>query len=744
MTCNSISDFYNLQRSGIPYYGQHNIELHALQSVEHAKRFEDLRIVSTDIEVDSPDEFPYPEFAKYPVTCIAMVSKDEIVVFSLDPWEASKSMHKDVRYIHCKTERDLLERFINFWKANPPHIVTGWYTDSFDLPYLVNRINKILPGRSIELSPFFNIRDRTIKNKFGREIAIKDIMGVESLDLLRMYEKFVFESVPTHKLEYIASFDLGDGKLSFTGTHSEFRASDPQRYVDYCIQDAVLVLRINDKRQLLQIACHIAWLARMNLSNCYSPVRTWDAILCNNMRADNVFPLVIPDPPPLEEFLGAYVKEPIPGLYDWALSFDVNSLYPTLIRQFNMCATTIDQSSYSFPTCIGLPVDDRAAVVTEQVKNFDLEIQEGFATAINTVKFATGRKAYMAEAATSLFKDRVTAQATMLELLKLGKDTEASSYKTLQEAIKVTLNSLYGACANRYFRFYDIRIAESITSTGRYIIQSLQKDLNEFLGFDAVIASDTDSLYIHLGAKANSIEDVRAIEVDIDKFLKAQCQKIARKFNCTESLINLKREAIARRGLWTAKKRYALDVLDMKGVIKNEIKTTGLEVSQGSSSVTTKRIMKEALELILRGAGDNRIADRLELWYDEFKDLPVQEIAAVKKVGDMAKWVNDDGTYAKGMHTNVRAALAYNKFVGRVAIRDDDKVFMVKLIQPNPVDSEIVAIPLDAPNKVLKSIEPYIDRGAMFVLLIEATIGRLTDAAKIPIYGNLASGLDLM
>jgi DNA polymerase elongation subunit (family B) len=540
--------------------------------------------------------------------------------------------------------------------------------------------------------------------------------GLESLDLMRLYQKFVFESVPTHRLDYIASRELGEGKLEFTGTHSQFRASDPQKYVDYCIKDAELVLKTNDKRKLLQLACTVAWLAKMNISDVYSPVKTWDAILCNDMKADNVYPTIVADIPESKTFLGAFVKEPKPDIYDWVLSFDVTSLYPSLIMQFNMCASSMVLPSESIH------------LHEKMLDGYKLELEENLFTAANSVRFDGTKKAYMAEAAKRLFTDRVKAKAKMLELQKIGDNIGASQYKTLQEAIKVTLNSLYGACGNRWFRFYDIRIAEAITASGQYAIRKIEQNLNDYMGYDCVIAMDTDSVYVNCG-KDHTLDSIKVLEIELDKKIKEWCSEITQSFGCTESYIHLKRESIAKRGLWTGKKRYALDLLDVEGVSKSEIKTVGLETAKGSSAIITKKIMNEALELVMRGTDRNRIADKLDTWYDDFVKCDLVAMAEIMKVGDMAK--------EKGMHINARAAKALNDYYGRQVIQEDEKALIFYLNEPNIYDTNVVAVPLDADEHILKEVNRYVDYKKMYDKLVEKVVGRLADAANIPMVREL-------
>lgn len=730
--CQSFYDLSAKLRSGATCYGQHNIELQALSHLVHEKSYNSLKVYSLDLEVDAP-EFPVADLAKYPIVCIAVVSNKHKIVFSLDEWNSELSIHKNVKYIKCDSELDLLTRFINYWKFDYPHIVTGWNTDGFDLVYITNRMRQLLPDRVIELSPFLTVDDFTLRDKFGRENPAVRWLGIESLDLMRMYQKFVFESLPFYTLDYVSGFELGDGKLEFTGTHSEFRASDPQRFVDYCIKDAELVLHINDKRQLIQLACTVAWLARINISDVYSPVKTWDAILCNDMRENNIFPEVKDGNMLSTEYLGAYVKETPPGLYDWVVSFDVTSLYPSLIMQYNMCASTVlDNGTTSSP------------FMDELLDGAILTPMAGYCIAANKVQFANNKKAYMAESVKRLFNDRVTAKAEMIRLKKLKLDSEASAFKTLQEALKVTLNSLYGACGNKYFRFYDLRIAEAITASGQYISRRLQRSVQEFLKSECCIASDTDSLYLTLGDliqrgdKESELAQVKLLEIDIDKHFQSECQKISDEFNCNKSYISLKRESIATRGIWLAKKRYALDLIDLEGVPKDEIKTTGLAPNMGSAPVATKAIISDALEILIRKNGTNRLAERVEPWYEDYKKEGLHEIGKPAKVGEMVGKMLDDDKVAKGCHVTVRAALMYNKYLGKQAIRSGDRVFVCDMIQPNPFKSNVTAIPIDAPKEMIELVASYVDYGTMFRKLVEEALGRMAIVAQVPL--QLSSG----
>lgn len=322
-----------------------------------------IRVANCDIEVTA-GEFPNPTFAKFEIDAITHYDsiEDKYFVFDLlnsargrvEKWSkelAGKSIEEGgdevpqhildrVVYRSFESEKEMLNAYIEFWETHTPVIFTGWNVEGFDIPYIVNRIKNVLGvGAMNRMSPFAKITSKVITNMYGDK-EIFNISGIMVLDYMDLYKKFAFTSQPSYKLDYIAEYEAGINKLEYDGPIDKLRGSNHQRYISYNIIDVYCVQAIDAKRGFINLSISMGYYARMNIATVMSPVKTWDAILFNSLKADH---LVLPESKPniRQSYSGAYVKEPKPGAYKYVLSFDVTSLYPSIIRQVNISPETI-------------------------------------------------------------------------------------------------------------------------------------------------------------------------------------------------------------------------------------------------------------------------------------------------------------------------------------------------------------------------------------------------------------------
>ncbi len=535
-----------------------------------------IKIWSLDIETSADLGFPDVANPNEKVLIITMqdYGTKELVSFGLNPFKVTSDRHT---YIECKDEVTLLRKFLEYISEDHPHIITGWNVEFFDIPYLCNRITKVLGEDELKkMSPWKVVNEKRIF-KLKKENISFEVLGIAILDYLDLYKKFTYSNQESYKLDHIAKVELGKEKLNYDefDSFSAFWKGNWQKFVDYNIRDVELVDELEEKMKLIELILTMAYDAKCNFIDIFSAVRTWDCILYNELWKRDIV-VHQREERPGRQIAGAYVQEPRPGKYDWVVSFDATSLYPSIIMQYNLSPETL-VPQYSKDLTVN-------KLVSKSVNLDDLK-DEDYCMTANGYCFTRKKQGIFPEIVQKLFNDRKQYKNLMLEAQTQYEETkdkkwqkEISKYNNFQMARKIQMNSLFGAMANEYFRFYDDRIAEGITLTGQFIIQYIGKCLNEYLNKvcgtkDYVYSfySDTDACYITLdplvkkfykdlsGDKVVGILD-KICKDKIEEFLMQCSNEIADYSNAFENKVYFKREVIADRGIWVAKKRYALNV----------------------------------------------------------------------------------------------------------------------------------------------------------------------------------------
>jgi DNA polymerase elongation subunit (family B) len=412
----------------------------------------------------------------------------------------------------------------------------------------------------------------------GKKYKTFDVGGITQLDYLELYRKFTYTNQESYRLDHIAFVELGQKKLDHSefDTFQDFYTNGWQKFVEYNIVDVELVDRLEDKMKLIELAITMAYDAKVNYNDVFYQVRMWDTIIYNYLKKNNI---VIPpkkDSSKSDKYAGAYVKEPIPGRYDWVVSFDLNSLYPHLIMQYNISPETLLEERHPTATV------DR--ILTEEI-NF--EMHKDYAVCANGAMYRKDVRGFLPELMDKMYGERVIFKKRMLKAKQEYEKTPTDALKkeiarcnNIQMAKKIALNSAYGAIGNQYFRYYKLANAEAITLSGQVSIRWIENKMNEYLNKllktdnkDYVIASDTDSIYLHLGDLVSRVftDGVRdkgkvvefldkACQDQIEPFIEKSYQTLASYVNAYDQKMQMKRENIADRGIWTAKKRYILNV----------------------------------------------------------------------------------------------------------------------------------------------------------------------------------------
>tara|TARA_R100000697_G_scaffold106357_1_gene120774 strand:- start:2235 stop:4742 length:2508 start_codon:yes stop_codon:yes gene_type:complete len=695
--------------------------------------------VTIDIETRADNGFPDPEKAEEEMLAITIKNQTtkKIIVWGLGEF---KNDRDDVTYINCSNENELLANFMNFWTKHYPDIVTGWNTDFFDIPYLINRVTKVLgEDRAKEFSPWGLISSRKVYNH-GREQQVYDITGVANLDYLQLYRKFTYTNQESYALNHIAFVELGQKKNENPyETFQDWYTKDYQSFLEYNIVDVELVDRLEDKMKLLELLLTMAYEAKVNYEDVFGQVKYWDVLIHNYLKNKKI---VIPQKSSQsksDKYEGAYVKEPQVGQHKWVMSFDLNSLYPHLIMQYNMSPETLVTGNY-------LKLADDKTYVNEMLSEVDLDIPDNTTITPNGALYRTDKHGFLPEMMQDIYNDRTIYKKKMLKAKQDYEDTKDSKYlkyisryNNIQMARKISLNSAYGAIGNQYFRYYDLAIAEGITTAGQLSIRWIEKKINQYLNKllettneDFVIASDTDSIYVTFDKLVNRVfkegEDVQKIvnfldtiaQEKIEPFIDKSYQTLATYVNAYDQKMFMKREVIADKGIWTAKKRYILNAWDVEGVRYHEpqLKIMGIEAVKSSTPAPCREKIKQALKIIMSG-DEKELNDFLIEFRKEFEGLPPEEIAYPRSVNGVRKFYSDSSIYRKGTPMHIKGSLVYNHMIRErkltkkyTLIQDGDKVKYLELRQPNPLGCNVITFPSRLPKEL--DILKYVDYDSQY------------------------------
>ena len=696
-----------------------------------------IKLVTIDIEVASENGFPDVESCSEEILAITIqdYATKKIVSWGVKPFTHNRS---DLIYHYCESEFALLNTFIQYWMDNTPEIVTGWNLQLYDIPYICKRLNRVLGEKLMKRMSLWGLVSEGEIFMNGRKHTTFDIGGVTQLDYMDLYKKFTYKTQESYRLDYIAEVELGQKKLDHSEyeTFKEFYTKNWQKFIEYNIVDVELVDRLEDKMKLIELALTMAFDARVNFTDVFYQVRMWDNIIYNYLKKRNI---VIPQKnrsSKNEKYAGAYVKEPKPGIYDWVVNFDLNSLYPHLIMQFNISPETL--------------IDKRHPTVSvDKILNQKLDFEEykDYAVCANGAMYRKDVRGFLPELMEKMYNERVIFKKKMIEAKKQYEKTkdkqllkEIARCNNIQMAKKISLNSAYGAVGNQYFRYYKLENAEAITLSGQVAIRWIENKMNQYLnkilktdGVDYAIASDTDSIYLNLGplvedvykGRKKTTESIvtfldKICEVELEKYIEGCYQELANYVNAYDQKMQMKRENIADRGIWTAKKRYILNVWDSEGVRYEEpkLKMMGIEAVKSSTPAPCRQMIKDALKLMMSGTEDEVIA-YIDKCREKFEKLPPEQISFPRSVSDVQKYQSSATIYSKGTPIHVRGALLYNHYVKEKKlshkysiINSGEKIKFCYLKKPNPIHENIISFIQQFPKEL--DLDKYIDYELQF------------------------------
>lgn len=744
-----------------------------------------------DIEVHREDGFPNPSEALWPVTGITVYDTVDkrFVMFAYH--ETDDYVHNPdhpvvgdlpVDVFNFNSELHLMTSWVHFMQSRQPDWWSGWNSEGFDVPYLVNRVKNLFGEDKLrELSPFRMKPDaRETRDDWGNRNTVYQIRGVPHLDYMHLYKTHTFVTQEKYTLDHIGYVELDETKLEYDGTLADLYNNDFQLYMEYNLQDVNLLKRLEEKKNLFPVTYALAYFQKVNYVDTLATVKPWEALMYNRLMDKNIVPPMKANGKKDRPFAGAYVMPPTMGIKEWVVSCDLNSMYPHLIQQYNLGPDTIIEDE-------DLPVDiqewrktfvdirdDMADLlkrephpVKEDVdpindmqtdrlirQSIDTSILEGrnICMTANGQFFKTDKMSILSETMRELYSTRKAKKKEMLnkeQQLVIAKteknmelaaqlEAEIDALDNMQMALKICLNSGYGAIGNPHFCYFDLRVAEAITLGGQYAIKYIgfkaDDYLNNILGTDKryTVYTDTDSVYIECKDLVERFCQSKD-ELDIVKFLDTVFeQKIvpymgrsyeesAAYMHAYENRMFMAREVISPRSMWTAKKRYIMDVWNSEGVQydKPKLKVMGLEAVRSTTPELMRNKLKEVYKLILNSNNDT-VIEFIENFKEEYFAMPIERIALGSGCNGLLKYAsNSNPVYIKGTPKHVKGALIYNNALQRLGldtvyepIKEAEKIHYVELKLPNKLGEEVVAFNSKLPQEF--NVHAQVDKELMF------------------------------
>ena len=691
-----------------------------------------MKIYTIDIEVACENGFPDVEASQEEMLCISI---KDLATGKFITW-GTREAKVESEYRVFWTEQEMLEDFVKWWCSNTPDIITGWNCNLYDIPYICRRIERVLGDKwQKSLSPWNKVNMREVYIQGRRNLAY-DILGVSILDYLDLYRKFTYTNQESYRLEHIATVELGEGKLD----HSEFEnfkdfyTEHWQKFVEYNLKDVDLVHRLEKKMKLLELAVTMAYDAKVNFEDVYSQVRTWDTLIYNYLKERKICVPPRQESKKDDKYAGAYVKEPVPGLYDWVVSFDLNSLYPHLIMEYNISPETLVPTRYP-------------SISVDKILNDEITIDSEYCVAANGAQYRKDIHGFLPQMMQKIYDERKIYKKKMLiarsQYEKTGNkalQADISAFNNIQMARKIQLNSAYGAIGNQYFRYFNIANAEAITLSGQLSIRWIENKMNSYINkilktkeIDYVIASDTDSIYLNLGPLVETIFEGReksdksilrflekVCDVEFEKYITNSYEELATFVNAYEQKMFMKRENIANKGIWTAKKRYILNVWNSEGVqyAEPKLKMMGIEAVKSSTPSACRTAIKDALKVIMNGS-ESDVQQFVGDFRQKFESMPPEDIAFPRGCNGVGKFSNPVTIYGKGTPIHVRGALLYNFHAKKSKIthkypliQEGEKVKFIYLRRPNKINENVISFFQTLPKEF--GLDKYIDFDLQF------------------------------
>jgi len=690
----------------LPATQQYLLENYYTKDIQELTSFP-LRTFYYDIEVVA-NEFPDPKDAKFPLTSITIYDSfsKKYYVWGVKPYDgySCKDHLKDIepeeiRYSYCPTEKELLSQFLKFWRKNFPDLVVGYNSYSFDLPYIVHRLEKVFgEGESAKLSPIGNIYGYEKENKFSQTYTEYSIAGVSHLDYLVLYKTFTPGERESDSLGFVCKEELGSGKLDYGDTSlKDLSESDWNRFINYNIWDVKLMVLLEEKKKYLNIAVFSAFSGFCNIDKALGKVAIIEGIVAKQGLLKNQF-ITTQDNGEHQKIPGGYVKNPEVGMYENVMVMDLNSLYPNTIITLNISPETkvgrIENEDDKVVAVYLYKKKQRVDIPKERFKEI-LKTKNWCVSAAGII-FDQNKKGLCAEFADNLYKKRKFVKNKMLAIESKLADMDktcseyisqkrlADQLDTEQYLYKILLNSTYGVLANRFFALYDLDCAKSITLTGQALIRQSEQIANDYMQKewnlskkDRVVAEDTDSAILSIDdilKKTNStiVDDngdltKEFIEIEnkiSDNLNKGVVQWAKDTLNTTDCRFEFKRESACPKAIWVAKKHYVMHIRNSEGVKMDKLKYKGLSVVKSTYSDSTKDITKNIVKGIFTAADKKKADETFFKSYEKFFELPTKDVSVRSSIKVLKDYMNGGGfNTVKGCPAHVKYAIYYNELL---------------------------------------------------------------------------------
>jgi len=724
-------------------------------------KYEDLRVVFVDIEVESDTHYSTIKNPDQPVTLIQLLYKDVYYVFGTEFYETYEN---NVKFIRCKDEVDLLKKFVQVFRKFDPDIISGWNSQGYDIPMLHERMNLLGLGDTFKrLSPF-NYVDTSEVLVFGKMQLRVDIKGIQHLDMIELIKKFDRKKYENYKLDTVSKAVLKKGKISYDGKLSDLYVTDYKRFIDYGLTDVQLVKEIEDAKNLIRMVVMVGYMNKANYIDAFSQVRSWDnqiMIYLKHQDKMQVPYLLAKDDDDFieagdEKFEGAYVFQPKTGRWEWVITDDVQSMHPSIIMSFNISPETYLGNS-----------NKNVEFFLKDCPQYTRELIDRNATSLaNGAMFDNTYEGFLPKIVRRVFDMRNEAKGEYKKYKKLVESLENTSdtsidnvatvksykneiikYDTLQFALKTSIAAVFGFLGNKYSRFYQLDMAEGITLTSQVMLKSgaseIERVVKELTNTEepVMLYGDTDSLIYSVSSIVEKFvpKDASKEKVTefLDRFHKSKIAvplqnkiiEIQYRMNAKEHSIRFVRDVISDVTILVAKKKYIMSVMDAEGVryAKPDLKLMGIESVKTSTPQFCRDKIETAIENILYKTNDDLIS-YLDKTKSEFMKLPVEDISSPRGINDIDKYTADSIvvdsfgddedeesiTYKTRTPMHVKASIFHNKLLMEYdltkwyqPIENGDKIKFTYLKSPNPIGNNAIAFDGKLPEEF--KLHKYVD-----------------------------------
>jgi DNA polymerase elongation subunit (family B) len=689
-----------------------------------------LNVISIDIENDSEGGFANIDTADKEINAITLAKKQDGRMRSITFGFYDYALEtEDTIYIKCKDEVDLLNKFLRIWRSKAwlPDIITGWNNKFYDIRYIVNRMKRLLPeGEFHKLSPFNWVAEETVRQRDGKEFIGYNIFGVRIIDYYEAYKKYATGERESYKLDFIAEYELKERKTDYSqyGSLAKLYAQNKELFYTYNIQDTILILRLEEKIHFIEQIVIQAYVCKVNYDNLLKTVKAWDVLIHNYLMDRGIVVPFFEESDDTTTIMGGYVKEPIPGLYENVGSLDFTSLYPSVAMTFNISPDMLQGKTnklFSVETLDGVmmpkytdALEEKNLALTANGCFFRCE-REGFFPAIMKHFFAERKRFRLLEADARKEHEADKDDATKRNLYL--------RYKNIQTAYKLLNNSGYGAMANAWFRWFDNRLAEGITSTGQLASKYVAVHLNIFLNNyfktenkDYIVYQDTDSAYVAFPKDFKTPQEiVELMKSTVQPEVARICAEFCRKMHAFDNKLEMKLEKVCMQAFFIRKKRYSLSISYDEGIMHEtpKLKVTGLESVRSTVPKLTRDAMKSIFQLIFEGK-----QDEIHLFIADFKKkfykMGFDEIGAPTSVNNIDLYSDEVNLYRRSTPIQVKGAIFYNRFLRERGldktcelIYNHDKVKYCYLHPENPTKQGVICVKADYPKDW--GLEKFID-----------------------------------